>query len=78
MEMTLDDYLAEVDRWKERAAARNAARQRASEGGRTDDSIKWLEKKLGRNLERPTLERPANDVGIVEPSKIGDQVPISP
>jgi len=50
MEMTLDEYLAEIDRWKEPVTER-ALLLSASERVRSDrEARNWLEAKLGRRL----------------------------
>ncbi len=50
MEMTLDDMLAEIDRWKEAASARRAKRSAGADTDTESDAWDWLESKLGRPL----------------------------
>jgi len=50
MEMTLNEYLAEVDRWKQTVSDRMAGLD-ASERARSDrEAVAWLEEALGRQL----------------------------
>ena len=60
MEMTLDEYLAEIDRWKQPVSDRTADLS-ASERAEADRQARaWLETRLGRALRRPRQEEPAN------------------
>lgn len=52
MELTLDDYLAEFDRWKERAAEKRQARQDANQPESSDESLIRMEKLIGHPLPR--------------------------
>ena len=52
MELTLDDYLAEFDRWKERAADKRKARQDANQPAVDDESLIRIEKMIGQPLPR--------------------------
>jgi hypothetical protein len=54
MELTLDDYLAEFDRWKERASAKRKAREEANQPAFNDDSLIRMEQRIGRTLPRVT------------------------
>ncbi len=52
MEMTLDESLAEIDKWKDAAVDQLQhlpAAERAKVG---QDAIAWLEREIGRPLER--------------------------
>jgi hypothetical protein len=52
MEMTLDEYLAEIDRWKQPLSDR-ALRLSAAERAEADREARtWLEAKLARALRR--------------------------
>ena len=53
MEMTLKDYLAEVDRWKEAAGKRLLTLSPTARAAHAQDAIAWLEAKLGRPLRLP-------------------------
>lgn len=52
MEVTLDDYLAEFDRWKERAADRRKALEDAKQPAFNDESLIRMEKRIGQALPR--------------------------
>lgn len=52
MELTLDDYLAEFDRWKERAAEKRKAREDAKQPAFNDESLSRMEKRIGQLLPR--------------------------
>jgi hypothetical protein len=52
MELTLDDYLAEFDRWKERAAEKRKAREGAKQPAFNDESLIRMEKRIGQPLPR--------------------------
>lgn len=52
MELTLDDYLAEFDRWKERAAEKRKAREDTKQPAFNDDSLSRMEKRIGQPLPR--------------------------
>jgi hypothetical protein len=54
MELTLDDYLAEFDRWKERAAVKRKAREDANLPAFNDDSLIRMEKRIGKTLPKAT------------------------
>jgi hypothetical protein len=51
MEMTLDEYLDEVDRWKQKAMERTESLSAAAREKVLQDSRRWLEKKIGRRLK---------------------------
>ena len=60
MEMTLDEYLAEIDRWKQPVSNR-AADLSAAERAEADCHARaWLESKLGRVLTRRPHQEPVN------------------
>lgn len=50
MEMTWDDYLAEVDAWKESAEKRRQNLSPAERAAHAQEAKAWLEAKLGRPL----------------------------
>lgn len=50
--MTLDDYLIEFDRWKERAAEKRKAREDAKQPAFNDESLSRMEKWIGQPLPR--------------------------
>jgi hypothetical protein len=52
MELTLDDYLAEFDQWKGRAADKRKAREDANQPAFNDDSLIRMEKLIGHPLPR--------------------------
>ena len=52
MELTLDDYLAEFDHWKEKAAAKRKAREDAMQPGLNDDALIRFEQRIGETLPR--------------------------
>ena len=52
MDLTLDDYLAEFDRWKERAAAKRKAREDANQPAFNDESLVRMEETIGHPLPR--------------------------
>lgn len=52
MELTLDDYLAEFDRWKERAADKRKAREDAKQPAFNEESLIRMEKRIGQPLPR--------------------------
>ncbi|HET6882790.1 MAG TPA: hypothetical protein VFI31_21660 [Pirellulales bacterium] len=52
MELTLDDYLAEFDRWKERAADKRKAREDAKQPAFNEESLVRMEKRIGQPLPR--------------------------
>jgi hypothetical protein len=59
MEMTLDEYLAEIDRWKQPVSDRTADLS-ASERAEADRQARaWLESKLERALREPRQQEPA-------------------
>jgi hypothetical protein len=58
--MTLKEYLAEVDRWKEAAGKRLERLSPAQRSAHAQEAKAWLESKLGRPLRaaRPAASRP--------------------
>ena len=52
MEMTLDEYLEEVDRWKEAALEQTQALPPAARDEVYRRARDWLEAKIGRRLEQ--------------------------
>lgn len=52
MELTLDDYLAEFDCWKECAADKRKTREEAKQPAFNDDSLIRMEKRIGQPLPR--------------------------
>lgn len=54
MEMTLNEYLAEVDRWKQTVSDRMAGLDPAQRATADQDALAWLERTLGRRLEVET------------------------
>jgi len=58
MGLTLDDYLSEVDRWKQPVSDRAAALRPADRAREDQEARAWLEGQIGRSLE----EAPANKV----------------
>ncbi len=58
MEMTLDESLAEIDKWKN-AAVELLTNLSPSERARLgEDAIAWLEREIGRPLERVPAPEP--------------------
>lgn len=55
MELTLDDYLAEFDRWKERAADKRKAREEAKQPVFSEESLIRMEKRIGESLPRAAV-----------------------
>ena len=51
MDMTLNEYLAEVDRWKQTVSDRMAKLSPAERAAEDRDALAWLEKQLGRRLK---------------------------
>ena len=51
MGMTLDDYLAEIDRWKQPVSNQTFALSGAERVDLDREARAWLEAKLGRPLE---------------------------
>jgi len=52
MDVTLDDYLAEVDRWKQAVVEKMidlSVEERAKED---QEALDWMETKLGRRLKK--------------------------
>lgn len=57
MEMTLDEFLAEVDRWKQPVSDEMAPLSPAERARLDAEARAWLEEKLGRPLqEAPSRE----------------------
>lgn len=54
MEMTLDEYLDEVDRWKQKAMKRTESLSAAAREKVMQDSLRWLEQRIGRKLRTAT------------------------
>jgi len=52
MEMTLNQYLSEVDRWKQAVSDEMAKLDPANRARRDEEAIAWLEAKLGRRMRR--------------------------
>ena len=50
MDMTLNEYLGEVDRWKQVVSDRMARLNPAERAAEDRDALAWLEKQLGRRL----------------------------
>lgn len=68
MEVTLDDYLAEFDRWKERAADKRHARQDAKQPAFNDESLIRMDRRIGQPLPRVAAgEMPS--AGLSAPGK---------
>jgi hypothetical protein len=58
MGMTLNEYLAEVDRWKQVVSDRTAAVSPEARAEMDREAIAWLEAKIGRKLpSAPRTER---------------------
>ena len=53
MEMTLDEYLAEIDRWKQPLSDRALKLSTAERAEVDREARTWLEAKLGRTLRKP-------------------------
>ena len=53
MEMTLDEYLAEIDRWKQPLSDRAGTLSPAERAEVDREARTWLEAKLGRALRKP-------------------------
>ena len=53
MEMTLDEYLAEIDRWKQPLSDRALTLAVAERAEVDREARTWLEAKLGRALRKP-------------------------
>lgn len=72
MELTLDDYLAEFDRWKERAAEKRKTREDAKQPVFNDESLARMEKRIGQPLPRPA---PVNTppTGLASPGMPADE-----
>lgn len=57
MEMTLDESLAEVDKWKHAAVDQLASLPTHERAKVSRDAVAWLEREISRALERgPTVE----------------------
>lgn len=56
MEMTLDEYLAEIDRWKEAVSDRVAKLPVSERTEAHRDARAWLEAQLGRPLREASEE----------------------
>lgn len=50
--MTLDEYLREVDRWKQAVSHDMAKLDHAGRARRDREAVAWLEAKLGRRMRR--------------------------
>jgi hypothetical protein len=59
MEMTLDQYLAEIDRWKQSVSDRMAALSASERAVAEHEARKWLESKLGQALRAPSPHEPS-------------------
>ena len=59
MEMTLDEYLAEIDRWKQPVSDRTAELSAAERAEADGEARRWLETKIGRHLTTPRPQKPA-------------------
>lgn len=57
MEITLNEYLAEVDRWKQGVSDRMAVLDPIQRAKADQDALAWLEHTLGRRLEVETIRR---------------------
>lgn len=55
MGMTLDEYLAEVDKWKERARRRTARLSAAERRKHYEETLAWLARKIGRPLKKAAV-----------------------
>jgi hypothetical protein len=53
MEITLDEYLAEIDRWKQPLSDRALTLSAAERAEVDREARTWLETKLGRALRKP-------------------------
>ena len=53
MEMTLNEYLAEVDRWKQAVSERTASLSPEARAEYDREARAWLEAKIGRSLQSP-------------------------
>lgn len=51
MDMTLDEYLDEVDRWKQKAMEQTESLSAAAREKVLHDSLRWLERRIGRRLK---------------------------
>ena len=52
MGVTLDDYLREVDRWKQEVSDETAKLDPAGRARHDQEALEWLEEVLGRQLNR--------------------------
>jgi hypothetical protein len=59
MEMTLDEYLAEIDRWKQPVSDRAAALSAAERAEVDREARAWLVARIGRSLRTPRPHEPA-------------------
>ncbi len=59
MEMTLDEYLAEIDRWKQSVSDRMAALSAAERALADEEARAWLESNIGRSSKTPHQQEPA-------------------
>jgi len=55
MDMTLNEYLGEVDRWKQVVSDRMAKLDPADRARADQDALAWLGGKLGRPLQQAPL-----------------------
>jgi hypothetical protein len=60
MEMTLDEYLAEIDLWKQPVSDRTSDMCPSERAEVDREARTWLETKIGRSLRRPSKQEPAN------------------
>ena len=56
MDLTLDEYLRQVDQWKQTVSDRMAALDPASRVREDQEARAWLEQKLGRRLQQAPLD----------------------
>jgi len=67
MEMTLDEYLAEIDRWKQAVSDRTLPLSPEARAEHDREARAWLEAKLGRRLEQTPATEQAAVGSSVEP-----------
>jgi hypothetical protein len=58
MEMTLDEYLAEIDRWKQPVSDRTSGMSPSERAESDREARTWLETKMGRSLRTPPQQEP--------------------
>jgi hypothetical protein len=58
MEMTLDEYLAEIDRWKQPLSDRTLGMTAAERAEVDQEARAWLEARIGRTLNKSRRQQP--------------------